>query len=556
MGTTTTNLALYKPAAAETGWHDLVNANFDTLDSTTAVVDNNIFIKGRNAADSANVNMFKVDTSDQLVYGARLTSNGYFDDSNRAVTTSGPFNALSSYAVRLGGGFIGDTTVGYATNVVDSVTAKQATVTGATNASPIVITAAGHGFANGQVVALGNIGGNAAANGKFVVANVTTDTFELAGSTGNGAYTSGGVATTAGSIYGVSVTIGPKVVRVLNGVTGSANYGDDACCMGLYTNGPEQATAGLVIGGATSDDYMMGIDIDASCDYGISFTSLGTQGTGIIFGCGITNYGIDFNSGTGYGAGLMRFKNNIWVVGQNAAASADVNLLKINASDQLELGANVAITDAKNVVIGATTGTKIGTATTQKIGFFNATPIVQPANTTDLRTAMIDLGLLATGGATPLSLNGGTLTAAVAALGTTPAATGALRIPNNSSIYARNAANGADIEIIKVNSSDQIEIGAAAQIRFSSTLIISDTKNLTLSTSTGTQIGTATGQKLAFHAATPVIQHATTGESTGFTAGAGTTVTHLSTFTGNTGSTAYTISDVVKALKAKGLMAA
>lgn len=35
--------------------------------------------------------------------------------------------------------------------------------------------------------------------------------------------------------------------------------------------------------------------------------------------------------------------------------------------------------DAGNFVFGTTTGTKIGTATSQKIGFWNATPIIQPA---------------------------------------------------------------------------------------------------------------------------------------------------------------------------------
>lgn len=37
----------------------------------------------------------------------------------------------------------------------------------------------------------------------------------------------------------------------------------------------------------------------------------------------------------------------------------------------------ITITDATNVVLGSTTGTKIGTATTQKLGFYNATPVVQ-----------------------------------------------------------------------------------------------------------------------------------------------------------------------------------
>ena len=36
------------------------------------------------------------------------------------------------------------------------------------------------------------------------------------------------------------------------------------------------------------------------------------------------------------------------------------------------------IADGVNWTFGTSTGTKIGTATTQKLGFFNKTPIVQP----------------------------------------------------------------------------------------------------------------------------------------------------------------------------------
>jgi len=54
---------------------------------------------------------------------------------------------------------------------------------------------------------------------------------------------------------------------------------------------------------------------------------------------------------------------------------------------------------------------------------------------------------------------------------------------------------------------------------------------------------------------TPVAQQNTTGTSTGFTAGSGTSVQDVSTFTGGTGATAYRISDIVKALKAYGLLA-
>lgn len=82
------------------------------------------------------------------------------------------------------------------------------------------------------------------------------------------------------------------------------------------------------------------------------------------------------------------------------------------SNGNLSLNGDLIFNDAKNVQFNTTTGTKIGTGTTQKFAFYNATPIVQPANTTDLRTAVINLGLLASGGATPLDLNGGSLTAA------------------------------------------------------------------------------------------------------------------------------------------------
>jgi len=82
---------------------------------------------------------------------------------------------------------------------------ESGNVTGATNASPIVVTSASHGLAVGQLVIVASVGGNTAANGTFVVSAVTADTFTLSGSTGNGAYTSGGTWSTKGA-YKVTLT--------------------------------------------------------------------------------------------------------------------------------------------------------------------------------------------------------------------------------------------------------------------------------------------------------------------------------------------------------------
>ena len=72
----------------------------------------------------------------------------------------------------------------------------QATVVGADNVSPIVVTtAAPHGFATGMLVTLAGVTGNTAANGAFTVTVIDTTHFSLDGSAGDGAWTGGGQAT-------------------------------------------------------------------------------------------------------------------------------------------------------------------------------------------------------------------------------------------------------------------------------------------------------------------------------------------------------------------------
>lgn len=73
------------------------------------------------------------------------------------------------------------------------------TVTGATNASPIVITSANHNLYDGMRVTISGVLGNTAANGTFVVTRIDANTFSLNGSTGNGSYTSGGTWNVTGS---------------------------------------------------------------------------------------------------------------------------------------------------------------------------------------------------------------------------------------------------------------------------------------------------------------------------------------------------------------------
>jgi hypothetical protein len=83
-----------------------------------------------------------------------------------------------------------------------------------------------------------------------------------------------------------------------------------------------------------------------------------------------------------------------------------------------------------------------------------------------------------------------------------------------------------------------------------------DGTNIAVGTTTGTKIGTATTQKIAFFNSTPITQPSATGVTTGFTANASANaVFNESTWTGNVGTKAYTVSDIVAHLKNLGLIA-
>ena len=78
--------------------------------------------------------------------------------------------------------------------------------------------------------------------------------------------------------------------------------------------------------------------------------------------------------------------------------------VRIGSSGNVGIGTSspsslLHLADAGHITVGTTTGTKIGTATTQKIGFYDATPVVQPtavADATDAATVITQLNALLT----------------------------------------------------------------------------------------------------------------------------------------------------------------
>ena len=134
-------------------------------------------------------------------------------------------------------------------------------ITDATNATPIVITSTAHGFSNGHKVVINGVVGNTAANGLWVIANVAANTFELVDSTGNAAYTSGGIAinltaddnlddipgaarvAVSGALAGKTVTHG---VADANDETLSAVTGDESEALVIYKHTGTESTSRLI----------------------------------------------------------------------------------------------------------------------------------------------------------------------------------------------------------------------------------------------------------------------------------------------------------------------
>ena len=99
-----------------------------------------------------------------------------------------------------------------------------------------------------------------------------------------------------------------------------------------------------------------------------------------------------FPNGTAAAPGLTFVGDTdtgIYLVGNNILgfSVAGAKVLDVRTS-QVTVSGTFVLQDF-NVLLGTTTGTKLGTATTQKLGFWNATPIVQP--TTAVAGATNDL---------------------------------------------------------------------------------------------------------------------------------------------------------------------
>lgn len=96
----------------------------------------------------------------------------------------------------------------------------NAAISGATTASPIVITAAAHGLVTGDWGQVNGVLGLTGANGQWQVTRIDANNVSLNGSTGAGAYTASTGLLSGGDVYAVNAVL--QAYATPNGVTSAA----------------------------------------------------------------------------------------------------------------------------------------------------------------------------------------------------------------------------------------------------------------------------------------------------------------------------------------------
>ena len=243
---------------------------------------------------------------------------------------------------------------------------------------------------------------------------------------------------------------------------------------------------------------------------------------------------------------------DIHVAGSTISVTQTDGPLNLNSNGNGSIVFNTLwnLTALGNWYPGGSNALDIGSSTYRIRSFYLGTSINLGGNTVTTSTPMLDLSQTWNAGAVEFTA----ITASVT--NTASASTSKLmdlKLDGNS-VFTVTASNlGTLLEVLDSGAATVFAV-AETGIDAAQNITLADAVNIIVDTNIGTKIGTAASQKLGFYNATPVIQPSVTGTTTGFTAGSGTAVQSGSTFTGGTGTKAYTIGDIVKALKSLGIM--
>lgn len=491
-------------------------------------------------------------------------------------TAAGQFNTMCGYQAGMHV-TSGHSNTGFGTQALFSVT------TGINN------SAVGYSFpllTTGQQNA--GLGDNSAANAVTNVSCTAIGYQALFTSTGDSNCTAVGanaLYTLNGANNNTAVGVGALTLNQ----TGANNTGIGQAVLGAITSGGNNCGLGQAAGGTlTTGDHgtFLGTAADAN-------------GTGYSYACAIGAGAIVGASSTMALGGTSTAAVSVVINGTTAgrrldiidASNAQLRLSQASASKygefQIDSSGNLTYAATGTLVTLNAVSLAVGTtpATTGQIRIPNNQAINarNAANSSNLNLIFADGSNQVNVGVNAIFDTSGNLS-----IGTTPATSGVLRIPNNTSINSRNAANTSNLNLIFADASNNVNVGvnaifntsgnlslgatpaasgqlrmvSAGTIRFRNAGNTADIIAFGVDGSDNVTVGGSNAAGIAFanfntgfFGTAPVAKQSSAGDTT--YADSGATVVHSAgTFTGGTGATGYTIGDIVKALKNYGLLTA
>jgi hypothetical protein len=306
------------------------------------------------------------------------------------------------------------------------------------------------GIAQGLEVDYGNVGvGETTVNGDQALPTATLTVASTTGAASTGIFVANG---NYGRYTGITATTFTGITWEVGGTGTLTNGTEVAFSVGGTATGVTIAAIGSNIGGSPPGAFLqfqaqiasqgsLGINFNSSSRPAVVSTGKLIRANGESCATGIDFVGSKFTSSaahlpvdsgsTAASVGLILqaqggFANAgeaIRIVGSGAGSSVANGLVfrvsggiqpisgalikvvgALSAATGLDLsqgtfsGAAIVLGDGHNLQLGTTTGTKIGTGTTQKIGFYNATPVAKQTGVAvtaaGIHAALVSLGLI------------------------------------------------------------------------------------------------------------------------------------------------------------------
>lgn len=394
-------------------------------------------------ADTGNVGIGTFSGSNQLVVGGTAEINGFKLDGNGAtsgyVLTSDSSGNGTWQASSGGGGaqyWIQSTPsnigIGTFNNVgIGTITASSGQLVivnqNPTVGAPGVYTNGNIGIGtwlpNAALSVMGNVGIGTTLGDKYLMTTPPVGGEIMYGNLGIGTWVPGSALVVKSGNVGIGTNSAPNALYVVGTAQATAFTGAGTGLTGTASS--------LTSGTVTTNANLTG-DVTSSGN-ATTLKNTGTAGTyrsTTFDSAGRETSGANPTTFSGYG--LSDTSANL------AAALTDESGTGVSIFGTAPTFTTSITMSAANLITDTTTGTKIGTGTTQKLGFYNASPVVQ--QTGNVCTAMTNLGLVTSctesgGGSSQWITNGVQIgTVGVVNIGTTGTGSSQLNIIGNLGI--------------------------------------------------------------------------------------------------------------------------